>query len=97
MDRHKEYIKDLVDDSPPREYHPGSLTIPEGNHDTYITNFFCDDRDTPIYQAIFSFTIGLLLSPCAQGIFFLVIFSILYEIVFFIFTKGNPRWWNSLT
>jgi hypothetical protein len=59
-----------------------------------ISNFFQDERKTAIHQVIGSFTFGVLLSPWGQGIFFLAGFIIIYEIFFYLFTHGDPRYYN---
>lgn len=65
--------------------------------ETFLTRYFQDPNSTPMYQVIFSFTIGILLSPWSSGLFFLVIFSILYEIIFYLFTFGKPKFWQLQT
>ena len=59
-----------------------------------ISKFFQDDNKTPMVQVISALAFGVLLSPWAQGIFFLVIFIVIYEIFFYLFTHGNPRYYN---
>lgn len=60
----------------------------------FITNWFCNPKNTPMFQVIISLVFGILLSPWSSGLFFLVIFIIAYEILYYIFTKGNPLYYN---
>lgn len=62
---------------------------------TWLEKYFCNPKNTPMCQVIFSFFIGLLLSPWSYGIFFVVISIIIYELLFYFFTKGNPLYFNS--
>lgn len=61
---------------------------------TWIHNFFCNSRNSPMFQVIFGFTFGMLLSPWSNGIFWLAIITIIYEIFFYMFTNGDPRYYN---
>lgn len=65
--------------------------------ETFLTRYFQNKDATPMYQVFFSLTIGILLSPWSSGLFFLVIFSILYEIVYYLFTFGKPEYWQLQT
>lgn len=56
--------------------------------------WFCNDKNTPMAQVILAFAFGVLLSPWSSGLFFLTIFIIINEILFYVFTKGDPRYYN---
>jgi hypothetical protein len=62
---------------------------------TWIHNWFCNDKYTPMAQIIVSTSWGILLSPFSSGLFFLLVFIIFYEILYYIFTKGDPKYYNS--
>ena len=70
------------------------------NHDilepfaSWLQWWFCNDTHTAMAQVILALVWGILLSPWSSGLFFLVIFIIFYEILYYIFTKGNPRYYN---
>lgn len=64
---------------------------------SWINAIFCNDKNTPMMQVITSFTFGVLLSPWSSGLFFLVVFIIIYEIFYYVFTKGDARYYDSFT
>lgn len=64
---------------------------------SWLHALFCNDKNTPMFQVITSFTFGVILSPWSSGLFFLTIFIILYEIFFYIFTHGDQRYYDSFT
>lgn len=61
----------------------------------WLHSFFCNPKCTPMTQIIMSFAWGVLLSPWSSGLFFLFIFTIIYEILYYIFTQGDPRYYNT--
>jgi 4-hydroxybenzoate polyprenyltransferase len=61
---------------------------------SWLHAWFCNDNYTAMAQVIVALTLGILLSPWSSGLFFLIIFIILYELFYYIFTKGNPRYYN---
>ena len=65
--------------------------------ETFLTRYFQSEECTPMFQIIFAFVYGVLLSPWSSGIFFLVVFALIYEIIFYLFTFGDPRYWQSET
>jgi len=62
--------------------------------DTFLTKYFQSEHATPMYQVIFAVTVGILLSPWSSGLFFLIVFTLIYEIVFYLFTFGKPEYWQ---
>ena len=46
----------------------------------------------PLFQFLFAFAIGLILSPLSFGIVFLFVFIIIWE-VYFIYVCGGPKNW----
>lgn len=56
--------------------------------------WFCNDNYTPMAQVIVALVWGILLSPWSSGLFFLITFIILYEILYYVFTKGDPQYYN---
>ena len=60
----------------------------------WIRWWFCNDKATPMAQLLISLVWGVLLSPWASGLFFLLVFIIVYEILYYVFTKGDPRYYN---
>jgi hypothetical protein len=63
----------------------------------WLHRIFCNDKTTPMFQVITAFAFGVILSPWSSGLFFLVIFIIIYEIFLYIFTHGDERYWDSFT
>lgn len=60
----------------------------------WIRRWFCNDKYTPMAQLITALVWGVLLSPWGSGLFFLFVFIIIYEILYYVFTKGNPVYYN---
>jgi hypothetical protein len=60
----------------------------------FINRWFCNKNYTPMAQLIVSISFGILLSPWSSGLFFLVTFALIYEILFYIFTKGDPEYYD---
>lgn len=68
-----------------------SLWQPYAN---WIHWWFCNEKYTPMAQLFIALVWGVLLSPWASGLFFLFFFIIVYEILFYVFTQGDPRYYN---
>ena len=63
----------------------------------WIHSWACNEKYTPLTQLVVAFVFGILLSPWSSGIFFLVVFIIIYEWLLYVFTHGNPQYWSSFT
>lgn len=61
---------------------------------SWLHAWFCNANYTPMAQVIVALSWGILLSPWSSGLFFLIIFIILYELFYYIFTKGDPLYYN---
>lgn len=61
---------------------------------TWINRWFANDAATPIAQVVIAIVFGILLAPWGSGLFFLVVFIIIYEVLYFEFTYGDPDYWN---
>lgn len=59
-----------------------------------IHSWFCNDKYTPMAQVVIAFAYGVLLSPWSSGLFILIMTIIIYEILLYIFTHGDPRYFN---
>lgn len=55
---------------------------------TWLNDWFQNPKYTPMAQVIFAFVFGILLGPWGSGLFFLVVFTIFYEIAYYLFI--NP-------
>lgn len=64
---------------------------------TCVNKYFCSDTYTPVAQIFASFVFGAIFAPWSWGILFLIIYFIIYEILFYIFTKGDPKYWQPET
>lgn len=64
---------------------------------TIINKFFNNDNSTRMYQILFSLCYGILISPWSGGLVFLIFWTLIYELLIYIFTKGNPRYYNVFT
>lgn len=62
--------------------------------DNLLCGFFCNPENTSMAQLIAAFAFGVILSPWSKGIFFLVFFAIIYEMLLLYYTKMSPRWYN---
>lgn len=62
-----------------------------------LPNYFCNSKATPVYCIICALVWGIILSPWSRGIFWLIASIIIYEILLYIFTKGDPKYWNLQT
>lgn len=60
----------------------------------WIQWWFCNQKYTPMAQIIVAFVWGVLLSPWSSGLFFLLLFIIVYEILYYVFTHGIPPYYN---
>lgn len=60
----------------------------------WIKWWFCNQKYTPMAQIIIAMIWGILLSPWSSGLFALVIFIIVYEILFYVFTGGDPQYYS---
>lgn len=72
-------------------YEPDKCWQPFAN---WIYWWFCNDKYTPMAQTLIALVWGILLSPWASGLFFLLVFIIIYEILYYIFTRGDPKHYN---
>lgn len=61
---------------------------------TIMNKFFQNEKNTAMVQVITSFAFGILLSPWGSGLFFLIVYIIIYEILYYIFTKGDPIFYS---
>lgn len=59
-----------------------------------INTWVCNPKNTPAMQIIGAFTYGIILSPWSSGLFVLIISIITYELLFYLFTHGCPRYYN---
>ena len=62
-----------------------------------LSGYFRSDTYTPTAQLISSFVFGAIFAPWSWGIIFLLIFFVIYEILFYMFTGGDPRYWQPET
>lgn len=62
---------------------------------TVLTKWFQNDATSPLANVILAFCLGVLWSPWGRGLFFLIVTIIVYEILFYIFTGGDPLYWQS--
>ena len=60
----------------------------------WIHSWFCNEKYTPMAQVLIALVWGVLLSPWASGLFFLFFFIIFYEILYYVFTRGDPIYYN---
>lgn len=61
---------------------------------TFLKKWFCNEKYTPMAQVIIAFVWGVALSPWSSGIFILIWSIILYELAYYIFTHGDPHFYN---
>lgn len=59
-----------------------------------VRKIYQNHNRTPLFQLIFAFTMGMLIAPWGSGLFFIVLFYILGEILYYLFTGGDPRYWQ---
>jgi len=62
-----------------------------------LSRFFCTTASTRMSQVISACAFGILLAPFGSGLFFLVVFRVVYETFYYIMTKGNPLYWDLFT
>ena len=60
----------------------------------WLAAWFQNEKYTPMAQVIVAFAFGALLSPWGSGLFFLLVFILIYELLYVIFTWANPRYWQ---
>lgn len=60
----------------------------------WLHDWFCNEKYTPMAQVIVSLVWGILLSPWSSGLFFLIVFIIIYEIMYYLFTRGDPKYYD---
>lgn len=56
--------------------------------------WFCNEKYTGMAQVIVSIVWGILLSPWSSGLFALVVFIIIYEMMYYIFTHGDEKYYD---
>ena len=56
--------------------------------------FFYNDDYTPLVQVITAFSLGVIFSPWTFGIIVLLFLLLIYELVIYTGTQGNPGYWN---
>ena len=61
---------------------------------TILNDFFQNSNYTPMTEIVVSFVWGILLSPWNRGLIFLVSSIIVFEIMTYLFTKGDPKYYN---
>ena len=64
--------------------------------ETFITRYYKNDKSTFLFKLIASFALGILFSPFENGLFFLILLSLLSEVLCYIFTWGDEKYWNPL-
>ena len=62
--------------------------------DTYH-KYFQNDSYTPVVQIIISFALGVLLAPLSYGFIYFIIFTIIYELIYYHGTKGEFPYWST--
>lgn len=65
------------------------------NKTTWINKCVQNENNSPMMQVIVSFVWGILLAPWSAGMIFLAASIILFEIFIYVFTKGNPKYYNT--
>jgi hypothetical protein len=64
---------------------------------TVISDYFQNIDYTPMMQVIVAFLWGVLLSPWSKGMIYLFASIVFYEILYYVFTHGNPLYYNVFT
>lgn len=60
-----------------------------------VKQYFCHENNTTTSQIIIAFVMGLLFSPFNMGLIYIILYLILNEILFYIFSNGKcPRYWD---
>src|SRR5438045_3112912 len=62
--------------------------------ETFITRYYKNEKYTFLFSLIASFALGILFSPFSNGIFFLLALSLLSEVLCYVFTGGDEKYWN---
>lgn len=62
-----------------------------------INWYFRNPNNTITSQIINSFVFGLILSPWSAGLFFIVIFLVVVEVLWLVFTSLDPRYYSPIT
>jgi len=71
------------------------MVITENNPSlTLLNKWFQNDKNTPMVQVITAFIWGILLSPWSSGLIALFASILIFEILTYLFTKGDPRYYN---
>lgn len=58
-----------------------------------LTPWFLSTNRSVLAQIIFGFTLGVLLSPWDTGLFFLIVYRLLYELAFYFYLFRFPDQW----
>lgn len=58
--------------------------------------YFRNPKYTQLVQIIVSFAFGIIFAPYSYGFIYLVIYLFLYEVIYFIFTRGEYPYWTPL-
>lgn len=64
--------------------------------ENFITRFYRNEKSTFLFNLVASFALGILFSPFSNGLFFLLALSLLSELLCYIFTRGDEKYWNPL-
>lgn len=64
--------------------------------ETFISKYYKNDKQTLLFKIITGFALGLIFSPFSNGLFFIIIFYLICEILYYLFTHGDERYWNSI-
>lgn len=62
-----------------------------------IDTMFRSKGYTPTAQVISSFCVGILFSPYSWGLLYFVMFMIIFELLEYIFTQGDPEFYQVTT
>ena len=62
--------------------------------DKFMNKIYKNKNATLLFRIIFAFTMGLIFGPFADGIFFLILISLISELLCYIFTGGDPEYFN---
>lgn len=60
-----------------------------------LANWFCNEKYSPVFQYISAFVLGVLVAPWSSGLFFLIVFIIVYELAYYTYTHGNPKYYSA--
>lgn len=73
------------------DYNPDICLQPIAN---WVHHWFCNEKYTPMAQVVVALVWGILLSPWSSGLFFLIVFIIIYEIMVYLFTRADPNYYD---